>query len=62
VILGTRDRLVREADSYVESLRAAGASLDVQVIAGGGHAVNEERADEVVPITLAFLDRQLSDT
>jgi pimeloyl-ACP methyl ester carboxylesterase len=62
VILGTRDRLVREAGPYVEALRAAGASLELQVIAGGGHAVNEERADEVVPLTLAFLDRQLSDT
>jgi pimeloyl-ACP methyl ester carboxylesterase len=61
VVLGTRDRLVREAGPYVEALRAAGASLEMQVIAGGGHAVNEERADEVVPLTLAFLDRQLSD-
>jgi 4,5:9,10-diseco-3-hydroxy-5,9,17-trioxoandrosta-1(10),2-diene-4-oate hydrolase len=62
VILGTRDRLVREAGAYVEALRAVGTSLEVKIIAGGGHAVNEERADEVVPLTLAFLDRQLSDT
>ncbi|MEO5814372.1 MAG: alpha/beta fold hydrolase [Gemmatimonadaceae bacterium] len=62
VILGTRDHLVRDAHAYVEALREAGVSMGVQVIAGGGHAVNEERADEVVALTLEFLSRQLGDT
>ncbi|MEO8334352.1 MAG: alpha/beta hydrolase [bacterium] len=62
VVLGTRDGLVREAVPYVDALRAAGASLDVKVISGGGHAVNEERAQEVVQVTLDFLGRQLGDT
>jgi pimeloyl-ACP methyl ester carboxylesterase len=62
VVLGSRDRLVRDAARYVEALRAAGVSLEVRVIAGGGHAVNEERAGEVVALTLDFLSRQLGDT
>lgn len=62
VVLGTRDHLVRDAGPYVEALRDAGAALELKVIAGGGHAVNEERADEVVRLTLEFLDRQLDDT
>jgi pimeloyl-ACP methyl ester carboxylesterase len=62
VVLGTRDHLVRDARAYVEALREAGVSMDVKVIAGGGHAVNEERADEVVGLTLDFLSRQLGDT
>jgi len=62
VVLGTRDRLVRDARQYLDALRAAGAPLDVKVIAEGGHAVNEERAEEVVHLTLDFLDRQLGDT
>lgn len=62
LVLGTRDWLVRNAAPYAEALRAAGAPIDVQVIAGGGHAVNEERADEVVRLAIDFLDRQLGDT
>jgi pimeloyl-ACP methyl ester carboxylesterase len=62
LVLGTRDRLVRDAAPYAEALRTAGAPFDVKIIAGGGHAVNEERADEVVRLTLDFLDGQLGDT
>ena len=62
LILGTRDRLVRDAAPYAEALRAAGVPLEVAIVAGGGHAVNEERADEVVRLALEFLDRQLGDT
>ncbi|MDB4892108.1 MAG: hypothetical protein JWL61_3963 [Gemmatimonadetes bacterium] len=62
LVLGTRDRLVRDAAPYAEALRAAGTPLEVKIIAGGGHAVNEERADEVVRLTLDFLDGRLGDT
>jgi pimeloyl-ACP methyl ester carboxylesterase len=55
VILGTLDRLVRDARPYVQSLLAAGAPLAVREVAGGGHAVNEERPDEVVATALRFL-------
>jgi 2-succinyl-6-hydroxy-2,4-cyclohexadiene-1-carboxylate synthase len=55
VILGTRDRLVRDSAPYVASLRADGAPLIVREIEGGGHAVNEERPRETVSIVLAFL-------
>ena len=55
VILGTRDRLVRDARPYVASLRAAGAPLEVYESHGGGHAVNEERPEEIVPVVLRFL-------
>ena len=48
VVLGGRDRLVRGARRYVESLLAAGAPLELTVVEGGGHAVNEERAAEVI--------------
>jgi pimeloyl-ACP methyl ester carboxylesterase len=57
VVLGTRDRLVRDARPYVAALRAAGAPLEVYVSVGGGHAVNEERPGEIVPRVLAFLQR-----
>jgi pimeloyl-ACP methyl ester carboxylesterase len=55
VVLGTRDRLVRDAGPYVTALRAAGAPLAVREVNGGGHAVNEERPAEVVSLTMAFL-------
>ena len=55
VVLGTRDRLVRDARPYVSRLRAIGAPLEVHVVVGGGHAVNEERPAEVVGVTLRFL-------
>jgi pimeloyl-ACP methyl ester carboxylesterase len=57
VVLGTRDRVVREARPYVAALRAAGAPLEVWVSVGGGHAVNEERPEEIVPKVLDFLRR-----
>jgi pimeloyl-ACP methyl ester carboxylesterase len=57
VILGTRDRLVRNSAPYVLALAKAGARVEMKVIKGGGHAVNEERAAEVATLTLAFLSR-----
>ncbi len=57
VVLGTRDRLVRGAAPYVSALRDAGAALEVEIVNGGGHAVNEERPEDVVPIALEFLCR-----
>jgi pimeloyl-ACP methyl ester carboxylesterase len=59
VVLGTRDRLVQDAASYGKALRDAGAPLIVREVQGGGHAVNEERAEEVVPLVLAFLRDRL---
>ena len=56
VVLGSKDTLVREAAPYVEELRAAGFAPRVETIMGGGHAVNEERPDKVVPMTMAFLN------
>jgi pimeloyl-ACP methyl ester carboxylesterase len=57
VVLGTRDRLVRDARLYVASLRAEGAPLDVHEVSGGGHAVNEERPREVASVVMEFLSR-----
>ena len=57
VVLGTRDRLVLHASPYVAELCAAGARLEVKMVEGGGHAVNEERAEEVIRLTLEFLGR-----
>jgi pimeloyl-ACP methyl ester carboxylesterase len=62
VILGTRDRLVRDARPYVDALVEDGVSLELRLVAGGGHAVNEERAQEVILLTLEFLDRESGDT
>lgn len=56
VVLGPKDALVRDAARYVEALRASGFSPRVETIAGGGHAVNEERPDEVIALTMSFLD------
>jgi len=55
VVLGTRDRLVRDARPYVAALRAAGAPLEVFESEGGGHAVNEERPVEVLAVVRRFL-------
>jgi pimeloyl-ACP methyl ester carboxylesterase len=55
VVLGTRDRLVRDARPYVSALLAAGAPLALYESHGGGHSVNEERPEEIVPLVLAFL-------
>ena len=57
VVLGTKDRLIRQASPYVAELSAAGAPLEVKVVEGGGHAVNEERADEMIAMVLDFLRR-----
>ena len=57
VVLGTRDRLIIDASDYVTALCVAGAPLEVHEIAGGGHAVNEERPEEVSALALAFLRR-----
>ena len=54
VILGTRDRLVRGARDYVGALQANGARLTVEVVEGGGHAVNEECAKITVERVLSF--------
>jgi pimeloyl-ACP methyl ester carboxylesterase len=48
VVLGGRDRLVRDSRPYVNALVAAGAPLDVMVVDAGGHAVNEECPREVM--------------
>ena len=56
VVLGSRDPLVRDSVGYARALREGGARLDVRVVQGGGHAVNEERADEVIAMVLAFFE------
>ena len=55
VVLGTKDSLVRDAPGYVAQLRERGARLQVRMVENGGHAVNEERAQEVVELVLAYL-------
>jgi pimeloyl-ACP methyl ester carboxylesterase len=60
VVLGTKDRLVRDASGYAVALRAAGAPLIVREVVGGGHAVNEERPAEVVALALDAFERGLS--
>jgi pimeloyl-ACP methyl ester carboxylesterase len=57
VVLGTRDRLVRDAGPYAAALRAAGAPVRIEEVAGGGHAVNEERPAEVVALALDALEQ-----
>ena len=56
VVLGTRDRLVRDARPYAAALRRAGAPLEIYSVVGGGHAVNEERPREVLALVMAFLE------
>jgi pimeloyl-ACP methyl ester carboxylesterase len=55
VLLGGRDRLVREAIPYAAALRQAGAPLIVHVLEQGGHAANEEEPDVVIERVLPFL-------
>ena len=55
VILGTRDRLVRDARPYAAALRRARAPLEIYSSVGGGHAVNEERPREMMALVTAFL-------
>jgi pimeloyl-ACP methyl ester carboxylesterase len=57
VVLGTRDRLVLDAAPYVTSLAEYGAPLELRMIEGGGHAVNEERPANVIQLALDFLAR-----
>lgn len=56
VVLGTRDRLVRDSRGYVAALQAAEVPLDVHEVRGGGHAVNEERPDDVIARLLEYLE------
>ena len=58
VVLGTRDRLVRDARPYAAALRKAGAPLEIYSSVGGGHALNEERPREVLALVTAFLERE----
>jgi pimeloyl-ACP methyl ester carboxylesterase len=55
VVLGTRDRLVLDARPYVSVLQSQLPELRVHEVLGGGHAVNEERPEELVPKVRAFL-------
>ena len=54
VVLGSKDTLVRDAAEYVADLHAAGFTPRVETIVGGGHAVNEERPDEVIALLANF--------
>jgi magnesium chelatase accessory protein len=55
VMLGARDALVRDARPYVAALERAGAPIDVHVLAGLGHAANEEAPAVVIQEVLRFL-------
>ena len=55
VVLGSKDRLVRASAEYVEEMRTSGFAPRVETIVGGGHAVNEERPDQVLVAALRFL-------
>ncbi len=55
VVLGTRDRLVLGARAYAAAVRATGAPLEIFESEGGGHAVNEERPNEVLDVVRRFL-------
>ena len=57
VVLGRRDNLVLDARTYAEGLRAGGVPLELVEIEEGGHAVNEELPDRVIPVVLEFLRR-----
>lgn len=50
VVLGGRDRLVRDARPYVGALVANDAPLDVGIVEAGGHAVNEEYPRDVLSL------------
>jgi pimeloyl-ACP methyl ester carboxylesterase len=55
VVLGTRDRIVLDARPYAAAVREAGAPLEIFESEGGGHAVNEERPEEVLEVVQRFL-------
>ena len=57
VVVGGRDRIVRDARSYAYGLVEARAPLVVHELPQAGHAVNEEEPWEVIPRVLAFLER-----
>ena len=57
LVLGTRDRVVRDARPYAAAVRKAGAPLEIYACVGGGHAVNEERPREMLALVRAFLER-----
>ena len=57
VVLGDRDRLVRDAKPYVRGLQAAQAPLVVHEVDRGGHAVNEEEPSLVIERVLRFLQQ-----
>jgi pimeloyl-ACP methyl ester carboxylesterase len=54
LVLGSRDRLVRDAKPYVEALRKAGAALVVYEMPERGHAANEEEPEAVIEQVLHF--------
>lgn len=56
VVLGSRDRLVRDAAPYVAALRTMGAPMLLHEVQGGGHAVNEELPEQVQAVVLPFLE------
>jgi pimeloyl-ACP methyl ester carboxylesterase len=55
VVLGKRDRLVRDAEPYVAALRQAHAPLVVYQLEHAGHAANEEEPAMVIERVLHFL-------
>lgn len=57
LVLGTRDRVVRDARPYAAAVRKAGAPLEIYASVGGGHAVNEERPRELLALATAFFER-----
>lgn len=57
IVLGSRDSLVRDAAGYVTELRAAGFAPRTEMLEGGGHAVNEERPEEVLSLVASFLGK-----
>ena len=57
VLLGTRDRLVRDARPYAAALVREGAPIELREVPGGGHAMNEEYPVEVSKIVMDYLAR-----
>lgn len=55
VVLGCQDHLVRGARAYVSALQRAGVHLRVCEVVNGGHAVNEERPEEVLADVIPYL-------
>src|SRR5260221_1666431 len=56
VILGTRDRLVLDSLPDARALRERLPAMRLYEIEGGGHAVNEDRPEDVVPFVLSFFE------